>query len=590
MICGSGGEWNMREHAVESDLLIIGGGSAGMWAALRFKQLMPERDVVVVDKGPRDWGGLMAMAGGDFDAVLPGEDVDAWLQDFIYYFDGLCDQEQMERVLRLSGDRLRDYQAFGCEFFHKEDGTLKSVPQRGLDHVKLYPARTKGRGGELMARNLARRLEEVGVRRLGRVLVTDLLDRDGRAGGAVGFDALEGDFYRFRAGAVIAATGVGGWKTSYGKNTPTGEGAEMAWRAGARMRDFEFGRVWNMPRYFGWEGQTTLMPLGGRFVNALGEPFMERYSPVLGANTDPHYTTMAMALEIREGRGPIYFDISRIDPADLVLLKPQDGWQKLNYDKLKALGMDMFRDNTEWVPQMTISYGGMEADGKGRTSVEGLFAAGTARSTEPGVYAGGFALMTTAVTGWLAGEGAAEYLQSAPAARTGCLREQVEALRRNIYAPLGREGLAPKAVLTRIQEIMFPYDVSILKTEGALRRALDRLTELRERDLPRMGASDPHYLLKLREVRGVAFISELYLRASLERRESRAGHYREDHPRRDDTRYLAWQTLENDGRGGVKTAWTPVPLDRYRHPVTRYYQDNFRFPVSPSSAPSGTEE
>lgn len=167
----------MREHAVESDLLIIGGGSAGMWAALRFKQLMPERDVVVVDKGPRDWGGLMAMAGGDFDAVLPGEDVDAWLQDFIYYFDGLCDQEQMERVLRLSGDRLRDYQAFGCEFFHKEDGTLKSVPQRGLDHVKLYPARTKGRGGELMARNLARRLEEVGVRRLGRVLVTDPLDR-----------------------------------------------------------------------------------------------------------------------------------------------------------------------------------------------------------------------------------------------------------------------------------------------------------------------------------------------------------------------------------------------------------------------------
>lgn len=584
----------MRDHVVECDVLIIGGGSAGMWAAHRFSQLEPERSVVIVDKGPRDWGGLMAMAGGDFDAVLtpdaPEDGIDAWLQDFIYYFDGLCDQEQMERMLRLSGDRLRDYQAFGCEFFHKEDGTLKSVPQRGLPHVKLYPAQMKGRGGELMVRSLVRRLEEGGVKRLGRILITDLLDRDGRVGGAVGFDCLNGDFYRFRATVVIAATGVGGWKTSYGKNTPTGEGVEMAWKAGARMRDFEFSRVWNMPRYFGWEGQTTLMPLGGRFINTLGEPFMERYSPILGANTDPHYTTMAMAMEIREGRGPIFFDISRIDPADLVLLKPQNGWQKLNYDKLKALGMDLFRDNTEWVPQMTISYGGMEADGKGRTSVEGLFAAGTARSTEPGVYAGGFALMSTAVTGWLAGEGAAEYVQSAPAARTNCLKEQVEALRGTLYAPLGREGLTPKAVLTRIQEIMFPYDVSILKHESALRRALQALTEVRERELPRMAASDPHYLLKLREVRGMALISELYLRASLERKESRAGHYREDYPRRDDQRFLAWLTIENDGAGGMRFVWKPVPLERYRHPVVRYYQDNFRFPAPHPSARPAQEE
>ena len=178
--------------------------------------------------------------------------------------------------------------------------------------VKLYPARTKGRGGELMARNLARRLEEVGVRRLGRVLVTDLLDRDGRAGGAVGFDALEGDFYRFRAGAVIAATGVGGWKTSYGKNTPTGEGAEMAWRAGARMRDFEFGRVWNMPRYFGWEGQTTLMPLGGRFVNALGEP-IDGKGPAAATETRPIEAEAPGIIERQSVSVPLQTGIKAID-------------------------------------------------------------------------------------------------------------------------------------------------------------------------------------------------------------------------------------------------------------------------------------
>ena len=127
-------------HVVESDLLIIGGGSAGLWAAKRFTELMPEKKVVIVDKGPKEWGGLMSMAGGDFDAVMPGDDLDAWLEDFIYYFDGLCDQEQIEEILRRSHERLEDYQRYGCEFFRKEDGTLKSIPQRGLPAAKTWCA------------------------------------------------------------------------------------------------------------------------------------------------------------------------------------------------------------------------------------------------------------------------------------------------------------------------------------------------------------------------------------------------------------------------------------------------------------------
>lgn len=563
-------------HVVESDLLIIGGGSAGLWAAKRFTELMPERKVVIVDKGPKEWGGLMSMAGGDFDAVLPGDDLDAWVEDFIYYFDGLCDQEQIEEILRRSHERLEDYQRYGCEFFRKEDGTLKSIPQRGLPHVKLYPAKLVGRGGEDMVRNLVRQLRKANVTSLGRIMVTDLLKKNGRVVGAVGFDSINGDFYRFRAQVVIAATGVGGWKTSYGKNTPTGEGVEMVWNAGARLKDFEFSRVWNMPRYFGWEGQTKLIPLGARFVNAKGEPFMEKYSPVLGVNTDPHFITIAMAMEIRAGRGPIYFDISRINPDDLILLRPQNGWQLMNYEKLCRLGMDLFRDNTEWLPQMTISYGGMEAGIKGTTNVEGLFAAGTARSTEPGVYAGGFALMSSSVTGHLAGEGAAEFLASASPVEDDKVDEDIDALSEAVYAPLGREGKTPHEVLKKIQAAMFPYDVSILKTEASLQRALDEITRIREEDVPNMAASDTHYLLKLREVRGMALVSELYLRASLERRESRAGHFREDYPHRSDDG-LAWILIQRGTDGTMEFNRKRVPLERYRHPVTRYYQDNFRF-------------
>lgn len=563
-------------HRITTDVLIVGGGSAGLWAAYRFSELKPNRTVCLVDKGPRDWGGLMTMAGGDFDAVLPGEDVDAWIQDFIYYFDGLCDQPLMEAILSRSADRMADYERFGCEFFRKSDESYKSVPQRGLDHVKLYPARLKGRGGELYVKNLIGRLKGRKVQRLGRIFLTDYLTKDGRVCGAVGFDALNGDFYIFEAQIVIAATGMGGWKTSYGKNTPTGEGMAMAYAVGAQLKDFEFARVWNMPRYFGWEGQTTLMPLGGRFVNAKGEPFMNRYSPVLGANTDPHYTTIAMAMEVRAGRGPIMFDLSRINPDDLVLLTPQNGWQKLNYDKLGALGMDLFRDPTEWVPQITVAYGGIKADATGRTNVEGLLAAGTARSTEPGVYAGGFALMTTSVTGHMAGETAAELISNLPEVKADTSDAAMKDCFRRIYAPLQRTGIFYKEVLTKIQQAIFPYDVSIIKNEKALVRALGQLVAIRHQDVPRMAASDPHYLLKLRETEAIAFISELYVRASLERKESRAGHFREDYPRRNDDK-LAWISLQK-GKDGAPVFFTErVPLEIYRFPVTRYYQDNFCF-------------
>lgn len=108
-----------QRKELETDVLIIGGGSAGMWAANRFSDLQPDKRVLIVDKGPKDWGGLMSMAGGDFDAVQPDESIDDWMEDFVYYFDGLCDQSLMEEILKHSFDRMQDYQKYGYEFFKK---------------------------------------------------------------------------------------------------------------------------------------------------------------------------------------------------------------------------------------------------------------------------------------------------------------------------------------------------------------------------------------------------------------------------------------------------------------------------------------
>jgi succinate dehydrogenase/fumarate reductase flavoprotein subunit len=567
---------NMKEVRLSTDILIIGGGSAGLWAADRAKEIDSSLDVLIVDKGPADWGGLMSMAGGDFDVILPDEKVDDWVKDLVYYYDGLCDQDLVEALLSQSYARMQDYERLGCRFFKKEDGSYKGIPQRGLPNIKLYPAKYKGKGGEDMVRNLVREVKERGVKRLGRILITDLLKDGEVVAGALGFDTRSGDFYVIEAKAVILATGWTGWKTSYGKNTTTGEGAELAFKAGAKLSNFEFGRVWNVPKLFGWEGQTALFPLGAKMVNALGQPLMDDYSPVLGANTDPHYTTLAMAVEYRKGHGPFYLDISAVNPDDMVLLKPQDGWQKLNYDKLCALGIDMFKENSEWIPQLTCGFGGVEADLDGYTGVPGLYAAGTARSLDPGVYMGGFALETTASGGYMTGQAVAQRLmQSRP--QTKLNDEEIGQKKQALYAHIGQGGLEPHDCLRAIQEVLFPYEVSIIKSEQSLTQALDKLHHIQANMLPQMKARDPHYLLKLIEVQGISFISELYLQASLLRKESRAGHFREDYPTRNNEDFLAWIVESQGKQGEICYSKRQVPLETYKHPIERYYSDNFTF-------------
>ncbi len=563
---------------METDVLIIGAGPSGMWTAKHLKELEPGLQVTVVDKAGADWGGLMTMSEGDFDAVTPEENIDEWVKDLVYYWDGLCDQELMETLFRASYDRLCEYEKLGCTYTRKEDGNFKGIPQRGLDNVKLCITKVKGTGGEDMRDSLNKEMRRLDIQRIGRIMVTELLQQDGHITGAVGFHVRTGQFYSFAAKAVVIACGRGGWKCSYGKNTSTGEGLLLAYQAGAELCNMEFAEVWNVPKLFSWEGQTVLLPLGAKFVNAKGESFMERYSPVLKGNTDPHYTTMAMAMETKAGRGPIYFDTSDLKEKDREFVQPAAGWQLLNHNKLKNIGIDFFRGTTEWQPQILSSFGGIVADSYGRTKVKGLYAVGRSRFLDAGVYIGGFDLSTTATTGYLAAEGIHQYLQQEGSAiSTQPSKEDLETKRSLLSEQLQKTGVNSKEVLRKIQELVLPYNVSILKSEKSLNSALHELQQIQKDLLPEMGSGDAHYLMKCKEIEAIATVTEMFLKASLMRKETRGGHYREDYPQRDDQNWLGWIKIRQEN-GNMKLHLEPVPLKTYKHPVERYYQDNFQFP------------
>jgi succinate dehydrogenase/fumarate reductase flavoprotein subunit len=194
---------------------------------------------------------------------------------------------------------------------------------------------------------------------------------------------------------------------------------------------------------------------------------------------------------------------------------------------------------------------------------------------DPTVYSGGFSLCLCQVLGSLTGICAGAFAKS---------REQlpldaskIKALKESLFEPIGKDGIPPSEVLNEVREVISFQDVSVLKNEKSLLKALSKMEEIRNELLPRMGAKDPHYLMKSVEVREIALVSELFVQASLMRKESRAGHFRADYPGRDNENWLCWIIARQEGNN-IKWDKKPVPIEKYKIKPTKYYSDNFNYP------------
>jgi len=207
------------------------------------------------------------------------------------------------------------------------------------------------------------------------------------------------------------------------------------------------------------------------------------------------------------------------------------------------------------------------------TNIPGLFVAGKARSLDPGIYFGGWSLCQSAATGTWAGDSAARFAMTNK--RKPIDPQEVKMFKRDLYAPLQNGGGNPNEVLLEVQKALFPYEVIILKNETRLKEALDRIEMIENELIPRMSAKEPRQLMRLREVSSITKLVELFLRSSILRTETRASHYREDHPKRDDDNWLKWVFIsQRDGKMNIRLE--PLPLHRYKFQIDRFYMDNFR--------------
>jgi succinate dehydrogenase/fumarate reductase flavoprotein subunit len=521
---------------VTTDVLVVGGGLAALRAAWSARQAGAR--VLVAVKRKLGQSGSSANTSGGFAAASP--DLNPADDARQHYADtvaggGYVNDRTLARVLAEEAPtRLRELVEVGARFQRRNGGYYLS-PSGDHRHPRvLVPEHIRGTDLTLPLRAA---VLATGVDVLENVLVVELLLDDGRAVGAVGLRRDRVGLVVIRAGATILAAGGAGRLFSVTSNPVdvTGGGYALALEAGAELRDMEFIQFypWRVIRPFGSSRvpvQPSTFVAGAKLYNARGERFMERYDPVKKEAATRDISARGIFDQIRAGQaidGGVVLDVSDV---------PDEVFRHENrkvVERLDPHGIDYRTIPLIIAPEAHFVMGGVRVDEHGASTRPGLYACGeTAGGVHGGNRLNSNAVPETQVFGHRAGQGAARY-----AAGRAPGRVDAEAVRR-WAARLGAlraesSDVTPelKATLAAFREAMW-LGLGIVRTEAGLGKALAEAVTTRDR-----GALSPAStlgdLIAATELVHLTATATAMAASALCRTESRAAHYREDHPTAD---------------------------------------------------------
>jgi succinate dehydrogenase / fumarate reductase flavoprotein subunit len=558
----------------DTDILIIGGGIAGLAAAVSAKEKSSATRVLVVEKNFSGWAGQANKGAGVFMFLGPDDPVERFL-DYHTRNIGMFLEDQ-ELLAEFAGDTLATIERLDswCHTFCRSaDGGFASDTFKPGLPWRLTAAEADT---QMKVQRYARRL---GVDFLDKTMVVDLLKDGPRANGAIGFSLLDGTCRLFRAKAVILATGGQSYRILSMWSGARGDGIAAAYRAGAQMRNAEFGAF---VQFINKRSKEPLLGAEDALYNANGV-FLSTWRHEF----EPDVDSMAAAVWYREmmaGNGPI---VTHNDENwllrhttkhtekgghgdDTLALwnrpKAEAFWARL---LSKTAAVDGRGPVSEVFPGIVGELSPVKVDHQMATTVPGLFAVGNT-ATSGSAMAGavpaspgrvrGKALTSSVWMGIRAASAALGYAGEVPAADLD--RDLVEVRRQELFAPLGRpSGVAPMELVRAVQAAIAPIGYSIYKHRDRMDEALSIVLAVKDR-LPDMAADDPHHLAAAHEARAMVLCAEMYYRASLAREETRGWHLREDYPDRDDAECLKWIVLQ-DKDGEMALSTESVPLDHY---------------------------
>ena len=525
----------------DTDILILGTGGAGLFAALHAQKAAPNQRVTIAVKGLIGKCGCTRMVQGGYNVALnPQDSVERHFMDTIIGGKWLPDQDMAWRLVSTAVTRIHELEnEIGCFFDRNPNGTL---------HQKAFAGQTFDRTahkgdltgieiiGRLMEQVLSRPVEKLQEHRA----IGLIPSQDGSAlAGVLFIDMRRGTFRLVRAKTVLMATGGG--PTMYKYHTPSGDktmdGLSMALRRGLALRDMEMVQFHPTGLLAGDETKMTgtvleegLRGAGGYLLNGDNKRFMFDYDNE-GERATRDIVSRAIYEEMRQKRtspyGGVYISMSHLGPE--VVAKKFQGMVKRCADS----GFDLASGLVEVVPTAHYLMGGIVVDVDTRTSLPGLYVAGEdAGGAHGSNRLGGNGVANSTVYGGIAGD-----VMGVDATKMNALHDVDETvldeeLARAI-APLSAKPGNIQDLRNRLMNVMWD-DVGVMRDASGIRRGIERIAALKL-EMETVGVASNNLAFNLSwhdwlNLQSLIHTSEVIAKAGLSRENSRGAHFREDFP------------------------------------------------------------
>ena len=575
----------MSDDAVTAshDVLLVGGGGAGLRAAIAIAETSPHLSVAVVSKVYPMRSHTVSAEGGAAGVIAEGDTLDEHAYDTISGSDWLSDQDAVEAFVEEAPRELLQLEHWGCPWSREPDGHIAVRAFGGMKKMRTWFAADKT-GFHMLHTLFQTSLKYGEVSRYDEWFVTKLLVDDGRVHGVVAVELMTGRIQAITAKSVVLGTGGCGkvFPFTTNANINTGDGMSLAYRAGAPLKDMEF--VQYHPTGLPFTGiliTEAARAEGGWMLNKDGYRYLQDYDlgtpepkPVLRSMELGPRDRLSQAFihEVEKGRvtdspyGPIvHLDLRHLGQKLIDTKLPFVRELCLKYERI-----DPVKELIPVRPVVHYMMGGVHTDINGATPVAGLYAAGETAcvSINGANRLGSNSLPELLVFGARAGKAAAEYAATAgppPAVIAAQAADEVRRLERDLLHKDG--GTEQTSTIREEMQQTMEDSAGIYRSGESMASGADTLRELQERAV-KIGIADRSRtfnteLVAALELGNLLDIAECILQAGLHREESRGAHQRTDFTARDDERFLAHLLVHRNPDGSSRIEHLPVTITRW---------------------------
>ncbi len=544
----------IKRENLSCDVLIAGGGIGGLSCAASLKEQNPDLDIIIIEKQFAGYGGKANKGGGVLQYFNDDVDPMAFLAMHVNSIGCyLGNQQMLLTYMKRNHELLDKLTEWGVNVPKNEDGTYNVCPTGPYTSMVCVDLD--------LCLQIRKRIERQGVKIYDKTVVAELYTKDGEIAGAAAYSILDGTFYTIQARRVILATGSQNYRLASMWSSGRGDGIAAAYRAGAEMRNAEFGNFAQLMRV---KSHNEVVFGENYMYNAKGENITKNFRWM--RETDINSNAIQEWRDtMLKGEGPVHLDFKDEDGGDDAMEKLWYRPYGKKFRDLNTIAGNAVDTDLEVCPLFIGEQSPIRVEDDMQTSIPGLYAIGDCSycgSAQPGAV--------PAPPGRNRGSGilgavfaaivCAENLAAKPLGELKDIcPEWTEKVIAETYETLGKtEGATAKEVIALVQKAMAPMENSVIMQADRLEAAekfVDEAAELAKN----MKSVDLHDMLACHEAKAMVLSAKMHFTAAKMRKESRGWFLREDYPKMDNDNWLKWIILKNvDGEMTVRTEDIPV--------------------------------